>query len=284
MLSLYLNGTVAAQASVGPLTAVTDPLRVGERAGAQTHAMNGVIDELGIWSRALTASEVATLAASADLLGPDVMSDAFTGTELDAAKWDVTAPLGNSTVMQNDALLTTNDGTTGTFGTMPGLFGPGAGVGSRCQLTGNFDVEVKFSGFSAGPGGFTQAFVGLYQDGDNQLHIKRILDVGDDPVDEIVSDLVEVRLVGSRQPRGRSRRTRRGALGRRLERHVTGGHDAAVGRVKAPVPLPAPLLGHHRLAPVAGRRAGIIRRRDRDLGCAPGPGRLREDSRLRVAR
>jgi YD repeat-containing protein len=62
---LYINGAEVAQAAVGGLTVppVSDPLRIGERAGAQSFPMNGVIDEIGIWARALTVTEIGALVA-----------------------------------------------------------------------------------------------------------------------------------------------------------------------------------------------------------------------------
>lgn len=60
---MYLNGTEIAQASgVGTIPASVQPLWLGERAGAQTFPISGLMDEVGIWGRALTATEVATLA------------------------------------------------------------------------------------------------------------------------------------------------------------------------------------------------------------------------------
>jgi len=63
--SLYLNGTQAAQATgVGTISASGAPFWIGERVGFQTFPMNGSIDEVGVWNRALTATEVAALATA----------------------------------------------------------------------------------------------------------------------------------------------------------------------------------------------------------------------------
>ena len=176
-VTIYLNGAVAAEGTVDGtrIAPMTDPLRVGRRASSQLLPMNGVIDEIGVWNRALTVREVATLAATSDLLGPAALSDTFTGAVIDSAKWEVSAPLGASTVTQDNALLVTSDGTLGTFSTTPGLIGPGAGVGSRCVLSGNFDIQASFSALSAPATNFTQAFFNVSQDAQNQLHIKRLL-------------------------------------------------------------------------------------------------------------
>ncbi len=63
---LYLDGAEIADAEVGDLSipAVEDPLRIGERGGPQSFPMTGVIDEAGIWARALSPAEVAALAAA----------------------------------------------------------------------------------------------------------------------------------------------------------------------------------------------------------------------------
>ncbi len=62
---LYLNGTQAAQATgVGTIAASGAPFWIGERVGGQTFPMNGSIDEVGVWNRALTATEVAALAVA----------------------------------------------------------------------------------------------------------------------------------------------------------------------------------------------------------------------------
>ncbi len=60
---LYLNGVQIAQATgVGTIPTAMSPFLVGGRNGSQVLPMNGVIDEVGIWARALTAAEVAALA------------------------------------------------------------------------------------------------------------------------------------------------------------------------------------------------------------------------------
>ena len=101
-------------------------------------------------------------------------SDTFDGTVIDPLNWEVSAPLGNSTVTQNGALFLTSDGTFGAFCNTPGLFGPGAGIALRKKLSGDFDIQVDFSGFSGPNQDFVQAFFNVYQDQNNQLHIKRI--------------------------------------------------------------------------------------------------------------
>lgn len=100
--------------------------------------------------------------------------DTFDGTAMNPLEWLVSAPLGASTVTQNDALFLTSDGTPGTFCNTPGIFGPGAGIASRKKLSGDFDVQVDFRDFSGPNVDHIQAFFQIYQDQGNQLHIKRI--------------------------------------------------------------------------------------------------------------
>lgn len=61
----YIDGVEVNHRFVGAqvIPPVADPLLVGERAGVQVLPMNGVLDEIGIWARALTAAEIAAIAA-----------------------------------------------------------------------------------------------------------------------------------------------------------------------------------------------------------------------------
>ena len=68
----------------------------------------------------------AVLLLSTAALNAQVLIDTFDGTVIDPLRWEVSAPLGDSTVTQNDTLSLTSDGTVGTFCNTPGLFGPGA--------------------------------------------------------------------------------------------------------------------------------------------------------------
>lgn len=71
---LYLNGTQIAQAAAGTIGASSAPFWIGERVGPQTFPMNGRIDEVGIWRRALTPTEVAALATPVPTGPPTVAS------------------------------------------------------------------------------------------------------------------------------------------------------------------------------------------------------------------
>jgi hypothetical protein len=101
-------------------------------------------------------------------------SDTFSGSTINSTRWEISSPLGSSTVTQNNGLFLTSDGTGASFPDTPGLFGPGAGVDSKCMLKGDFDIQVDFNALSAPGPNFTMAFFNVYQDANNQLHIKRI--------------------------------------------------------------------------------------------------------------
>ena len=103
-----------------------------------------------------------------------VFTETFDGTELDLSNWEISAPLDGSTVSQDDELLLMNDDTFGSFCNTDGLFGPGVGIALRHKLTGDFDIQVDFSGFAGIGVDWVQAFFNVFQDMENQLHIKRI--------------------------------------------------------------------------------------------------------------
>ena len=64
--SLYVNGTlVAARPGVPPATASNDPLRIGGDAVWSDEFFNGLIDEVRVYDKALTAAQV-----SADMQAP----------------------------------------------------------------------------------------------------------------------------------------------------------------------------------------------------------------------
>ena len=111
--------------------------------------------------------------------------DTFDGNVIDSQKWEISGPLGASTVTQNNALILTSDGSGAGFCNTPGLFGPGAGVALRRKISGDFDLQVDFSSFVGSSANFTQAFFNIYQDPDNQLHIKRIRGPGVDGIQTV---------------------------------------------------------------------------------------------------
>jgi hypothetical protein len=70
---------------------------------------------------------------------------------LNASAWEVSAPLDYSTWGREsggDGLLLTNYGGGGAFCYAPELIGPGVGVALRHKLSGDFDIQVDFKGFS----------------------------------------------------------------------------------------------------------------------------------------
>lgn len=107
-------------------------------------------------------------------LSSTAMSETYTfdGTVLDTEMWEITQPLGASTIVQDDAIYLTSDGTYGYFPSQPYHIGPGVGISTRWALVGDFDIRVDYGGFDEPV--YTQAFFNIYQDPDNAIHIKRI--------------------------------------------------------------------------------------------------------------
>jgi hypothetical protein len=99
------------------------------------------------------------------------LRETFDGNVINSEEWEINAP-GASTVSQNDALFITSDGTLLNCCFTPKNFGPLAEIALRTKLAGDFDIQVDFSDLAAE--NFIQAFLHVYQDADNQLHIKRI--------------------------------------------------------------------------------------------------------------
>jgi hypothetical protein len=100
------------------------------------------------------------------------LTDSFDGSLLDTNRWSALLPLGG-TFTVNDALILTNDSTSGSFCHTPGSgYAVGTGVGSRRKLTGDFDISVDFSGIHGPQANFTQAFFTVHQDLNNEAHIK----------------------------------------------------------------------------------------------------------------
>jgi len=61
--TIYLNGGNSATSTVSRATTVLSPaLRIGEFLSTNPFKMNGMLAEVGIWSAALTAAEIASLA------------------------------------------------------------------------------------------------------------------------------------------------------------------------------------------------------------------------------
>jgi hypothetical protein len=102
--------------------------------------------------------------------------DSFDGVMIDTEKWEAAFRDGSS-VVQNDALFVSHDGAeSAKWDYASGLesFAPAAGVVSKWKLSGDFDIQVDFSQFSAAPVSYGQAFFSIFQDDMNALHIKRI--------------------------------------------------------------------------------------------------------------
>ena len=126
----------------------------------------GLVDEVEVFARALSQEEIRAIYNAAT----GARCYTFDGTIIDTETWEVSAPLGDSTVTQNDELLLTSDGTGGAFCNTPDLRGPGAGIALRRRLAGDFDIQVDFRNFS----GRGAVYFNVYQDPSNQMHIKRL--------------------------------------------------------------------------------------------------------------
>lgn len=103
-----------------------------------------------------------------------IEQDTFGSGALDLTRWEVNAPLNRSRVVQAGGYLhCISDGSYASPCFASSVFGPGAGVGRRQKLVGDFDVQVQFSGWSPGATGASSAFLNLWQDSNNQFHVKR---------------------------------------------------------------------------------------------------------------
>lgn len=58
---IFFNGATSGTAGVGAISSTTNPLLVGERQGSGSFPLNGVIDEVALWSRGLTNDEILVL-------------------------------------------------------------------------------------------------------------------------------------------------------------------------------------------------------------------------------
>jgi hypothetical protein len=152
-----------------------------------TRHFNGLIDEVSLYSRALTAAEVQAIhaAGSAGKCSDSIYT--FHGNVLDLGQWRVSSPLGNATVTQDDAIDISNNGGSGTYCFTPGNFGPGAGIALRRKIAGDFDIQVAFRDFAGPYADHVQAFLQVYQDPGNQVHIKRIRGGSVDGIQSVAS-------------------------------------------------------------------------------------------------
>jgi hypothetical protein len=58
-VEFFFNGSSAGTAASPAISTTSTPLLIGERQGGQSHAVNGVIDEVALWSRDLSNAEIA---------------------------------------------------------------------------------------------------------------------------------------------------------------------------------------------------------------------------------
>jgi hypothetical protein len=85
VMQIYVNGQlVASQATAGPMVPNTDPLTIGAADAGPTNFFNGLIDEVGVFNRALSAAEIQDLYFTG-LPGGAVSSWQGEGNALDSA-------------------------------------------------------------------------------------------------------------------------------------------------------------------------------------------------------
>jgi len=60
-VEMFLNGSSVATSAAFAISSTANPLLIGERQGSQSFPVNGVIDEVALWSRDLSDSEIAQL-------------------------------------------------------------------------------------------------------------------------------------------------------------------------------------------------------------------------------
>ena len=60
--TIYINGEAAAEGEVpGTLSANDDPWRIGQDCERENYVFAGIIDEVRLWNRALSAADIADL-------------------------------------------------------------------------------------------------------------------------------------------------------------------------------------------------------------------------------
>jgi hypothetical protein len=182
---VYIDGQESGMSEfTGKPSGNTRPLHIGAsfhgdleyRAASFIRFFRGLIDEVCIYDRALSAAEIKAVHAAGAAGKCKSCIEGFDGKVLDLERWSISEPLGDSTVHQDDAVKIACNGAGGSFPFTPGLFGPGVGISLQERIAGDFDIQVAFSDFSGAfdPSAYRQAFLNIYQDQSNQLHVKRI--------------------------------------------------------------------------------------------------------------
>ncbi len=171
---LYLNGNLEASVPRTLFVEAHGPVALGVAPSLDSEFVDGLIDEVSLYGRALTAAEIQAIHL-ADTSGKCRSAIyTFDGSVLDLDQWRVSEPLTDVSISQSDALFLVNNGGGGTFCFTPGNFGPGVGAALRRKLSGDFDIQVAFRDFSGPHEDHVQAFFQVFQDPNNQLHVKRI--------------------------------------------------------------------------------------------------------------
>lgn len=98
-VEIFFNGVSAGTAATPVISPTSNPLLIGEREGAQSFPVNGVIDEVSLWSRGLLDSDIAQLYNSGS------------GLELENFIPSVIPAVGTPFRYVRDATLLTRDST-----------------------------------------------------------------------------------------------------------------------------------------------------------------------------
>ena len=153
-LRTYIDGSLIQAISTygtvptGALQTSTNPFSLGASLdyGSPTDWYIGSLDDLRIYRRALSATEVAQLYASesapATVPGTPQFSDAFAGTVVNSARWSIVPAFSDSSVVQeNGALVLTNRGKVLSVDSFSGT----VDVTFKFQFTGSSADVLRFT-------------------------------------------------------------------------------------------------------------------------------------------
>lgn len=149
-VTMYVNGVAVASyndntASIGINTSTANPVTLGGGALSSSRIIEGNIDDVGIWSRALTGAEVASLASGADVI-VNLASTDFNDTvksgssqTMTGVDWDTA-----SGVSANSSVTTTANNNAGYFTTGFGAtgFAPDQNIENEGPWTATFELTL----------------------------------------------------------------------------------------------------------------------------------------------
>jgi hypothetical protein len=137
VMRIYVNGVEQASASIqGTIDAVTEPVVIGRNVVIPSFAWQGQIDELGLYNRALSESEVRDIFQASDANPQTVYREDFesaVGSEWSSRATDTT-PVGSRKFL-------------GQFGNETVSLSLGAGTGSPLPLPSHSELTISFDLF-----------------------------------------------------------------------------------------------------------------------------------------